>query len=538
MDNEHLEYQVLKYVSVVGSIESKDKLSILRTLIKELSKTNVPVDELASALVYFLTRTEALRMYVYPNFHIGWISGPRGYVLDLNPTSPFNFEPFRTNLFRHICIYEIGFKQELLSKETITKFRDISRKTIPIEQAAPIKLDEDTKESGWSECLGMSGSRIGVYRAHDHSEASQDAYRYFVVVDTGLPEQTMNLLARKMCETTMENINILEEGRKEPHVQYGQLLAGPGSLFDRLEEISLANNKRLAYRFMRNLDLEPISHEITNIPLISVETETEDYRPSPHKDFSYSSQLIEEALSYWPVNCPVSPWTTIQALPLDKECTPEAKAIFPSSEGLKNFPLGVVIDHMDPKERIKALTRLQYQSKPMYVEPLVRTSVNVARQVDPYTIRYYDNCTPVPKDGSGLIRPLQTIMGYEVVGSKYFYSTCADSTVEWTNDVGSGYPIRFKFIPSDTDTKVSAQNQMIFCSLSHGINDQVSTAPRQLRGTFVNLNEFKPTTVSYSQVNGDIFRQSVRLEPVFVYLSPKPVPEHEIDMFHVDPYAQ
>lgn len=541
MDSESADAIVLSVTNVVGA-DNSNKLQVLRAQLKDATTTEngaIPVEDMVSALSYFLIRTEALKLNLFPNFFHSWLTGPFGYVLDLNPTSPFDFEPFRAHLFRNICAYEIVYKPELQHLETLAGYRDACRATLPIDPPSPIDIETDTKDSGWSECLGMCGSKIGIYRARDHDEGSQDGYRFFVVVESGLPELTVDQLTRYLFKLSVDNHAFLKGDRanldlRQP-LTYEDVLLKGGSAMERLREISLENNKRLAYRFISECGLQPVSGTA------QFQSGPNPYRHSAEEIVAERhGALLDQAIDYWlkfsPVICP---WSRLQHLPLDADTTQETKAVYPSEQLLK-YPLGSVLESIDPLKRIEILKEreVQFQTHPRTYEPLLRVEFNTFRPIGQTAIRWYCGCSPAPSDGAGLIRPLQPGLGYEIVGSKFLYATNGDAGIPWENNFSDAFPVQFKFAVNAKDTHASAQTQFVYCSLFHGISKSSDVAPRQLRGSCTGLSDFKPGSLPYTQVFTSRGRASVTLDPVFVYLSPKPQPETDLELITADIYKQ
>ena len=519
MDNKSRESIVQSYIHVVGT-DGHNRLSSVRNIIDELTQ--------------YMLETETSKLYIHPNFSFNWISGPSGYIADIPVTSQFHADGFQCPMFRNICVYEIEFNSRFKDSVYIEQLRDLCRKTIPIHPQCPMNIESDTDESGWSECLGMNGSSVGIYQARDVSGETQEVYRYFVIVDTGLPETVQDKL-QKLAYSVW-----IEQQPGKDNKTYEDICFKDNSFMQRASALSFENNRRIAYRFTVLAGLKLRSHPIVGDDAYTYpeKSGTESYRKQENIDTSkYGSELtprIREAIGYFPhASMPISPFTVLERLPMDSDITKEAKAsMYP--DHVANFPLGSILELIPALSRIEFVKDVNLQSEPMRCKPILRTEYNTYKRVDQHTMRIYNGCCPLPLMGEGIIRPLQVGLGYEIIGSRYFYTTIVDSRRTWDNEYGNGFPIQYKFAYLEDHTKLTAQNRLIYCSAFHGISYESAVAPRQLRGVYQNLSELKSIAADHLQPDGQ--RASLVMEPMFVYMSPRHHPARSLDILTSDIY--
>ncbi len=520
---------------IVGYPTEDERIAQFRKYVQELSNKKEEIDKLKT----FLIHIGPTIMCICPNFDFGWLSGPIGYSLSIHRDQPFRSDPFMTNLFRIISVFEIEPIFSISTPEKKRTIRSLWRKCVQEESLSFPDIVKDTENSGWGEALGSHGSRIGVYNFEGRDDVKQTPIvRMFIIVDSGLHQQTVGAMHDYMCDIHYSNLekgskisSLTKTTTKGGIITYGQEFCDRNGVFNRMLKCAEENNKRLAVYFSEVIDVvlkEKIcsSGAPYNIPTLNE---------------PLSRDKVTKAMEWWPKHAPITPHTIIPFHAGNEDVHSEAKLSFASKE-LQGFQLGTQIALMRQDDKYKTLLMqlekdgLRFFESPRRVSASLETDYNTFRNEGNQVI-WYSNCssTVIETIGKkqGIICQLPIALGYEALNSDLFVKSQKDLVVPWKNQYLCSYPITFPFERSITCTGLKEETSQYFFS-AYNWGDSISsingisnltkhdkTPPLQFFGSYKRISDMTSHPFE-EKIKRDLQPQNVhvaKFTPIIVYLS-------------------
>ena len=468
---------------------------------------------------------------IYPNFIFGWLAGPAGYVCSFPSTQAFRCDPFVSNYFRIISLYEVETVPEYIEPQKRRQAHTRIRQCIQEDTKVWPKMESDTDQSGWGESLGVNGGRIGLYTIEEPSLDKQgvNKMRMFIVVQSGLHQKTVKdmhnydyVLSRKNEALAAKILNITQSSSNKGKIfSYGEEFDSQHSMKIRMLQCASENNNRMAAKFIKILDLVPLNHEIRP----SSDT---PYVVPDLPDGVPSKERLGKALEYWPRKVPITSLDCLPSydnpVPTDNNAHVSVKEAIPPDE-LRGYPIGAYLAHFKKtdltyfNELVKTYD-IVFWSSPWRIIPDLESDTNTMR-TDDGQVTWYNGCTPI--SDRGVIRPLPLSLGYDVINGHLFRGAKA-----WQNNYLQGYPIDYPFYQSPTPSGTDYHTEAKFISAYHGgisgIKKRGNTIyPSHFHGSYKRISDL--TSEMYQdRYTHDLHTQGLtinRLSPLLVYLSQK-----------------
>lgn len=483
-------------------------------------------EEKLELLSLFVEDIGMTKIYIFPNFSIGGILGPQGYVAEIHNSRYFSAWMLNQPLFRTISFFEI-----YCDLPTILKYlnsddtRDYIRKGISLETSCYPTLS-DTAEGNWAPALGHSNSSIGIYSFEEKVDHEQ-VTRYFVGVHSGLHYQTCHLLHEKLMEYTYTNSDITN-GKN------GQEMKTVGDVFEdglllKMSKISKENNRRLATQFMRMLELRPKDFESQVLLSESRAITTNLF------DSQQNIPLIEEALKWWPKGKYIFRDQQIAYDVEEEERDEEIEKRLKISDALIGAPIGSIF----LQSKLKAVSSEEksgYEKlyKPNIVEkreticPIIECDYNTFRIKGDH-ILYYNNCcctVPTSKEPQlNIVKQLSLTQGYEIYNSnisKNLTQQQFENAGRLPNKFGDGFPVIFLPVKRIDNIKKVDDSIDIFFSYYNGSSKKRDTQkiPKQMKYITKYLKSSDEHHLQQNLFPIDFKPNIIQLLPKFVYLSP------------------
>lgn len=491
--------------------------------------TNV---ELKEALMDFMEESGVSKINILPNFSLGNILGPSGYVAELNLNRVFSTSLFHQPLFRFISFFEITFDNEMLLKIKTDEWKDVIRKTIPLHTPYYPKLS-DTCTSAWAPALGQYGSNIGIY-SFEENVGNERTKRFFIGVHSGLHMETYDLLIHhltvdilyKNSDIINQYASALDDNVTKPKT-YKDVFNDTSGIMKNMREVARENNRRLAVQFAKTLNIHFKDKEV--IPSLS-----ELSIPPSNDTFPYAL----DGLKWW------NPPENITSVPLfldsvihgdiyedDVDAVVEAR-IKPKHE-LKSMPIGVIYRKLkahattpQQQEALKEYNRISFIEKRGTVIPTLESEYNSYRIRGEFLL-FYNHCSPTLTDNkypyTCVIKQQSIFQGYEILNSCLSKNNEEEHRAhsnQWTNSFGNGYPT----IPNiekrkESIVKIENSQAGIFFSAYNNISINRKDMPKQVKYV-PNYEYWSDGLVKRDLHNSGFSPNSIELVPEFVYLSP------------------
>lgn len=485
-------------------------------------------EECKESLKLLLAEAGISHFFIFPNFSLGTLLGPQGYVAEIPSTKLFSSWLFTQPLFRIISFFEIIANEEIVIGFKNEETRDKIRKSFPIETINYPNLT-DVAEGNWSPALGSQGSSIGIY-SFKENVGNDQVERWFIGVHSGLHYQTNKLLLDALTNISYKNYEMTHRaGMIEP----GEVLKleKVGSfihegLFKRMRNISRENNKKLATQFARILKLNFKTDTFASIASLRTPN------LSSHI-FDTSPALVKELLNWWPKDVDLF-LDSVVLYDVDEENKdPEIVKRLSISKELENAPVGVIFNNLKKKavtENMESVLN-QYKFKCLdkreTVAPVAECDYNTFRIYN-NNLYYYNNCTSTLPDihepALAVIKQLSLTQGYEIINSKISLNNSSlhfEQSQKWTNDFGNAYPVIF---PQMKRPDISAQNSNDvfnkFFSLYNSINKEKDKYPKQIKYVPKYRQKFEEPMFVKDLQPSNFTPNVVQFTPEFVYLGP------------------
>lgn len=554
------------FVFFVGGGDKRE----FNNLLVAIDDKETDVNELFICLYKMIKACSVSKMYLYPNFRFNWLYGPSGYVTTISKSKMVNFDLFTNNLFRVISIVEINIPNnsfsDIDSLEKQKQLRNAIRLNLPLETDNYPTLESNFFDS-WSPALGGAGSKIGFY-----SFSSQNGVdilkRRFIVIDSGLHHQTVQMYIDYLTKLTIDNdrcsktFNAVEELNEQKYltsniqsswnndideIKYFRDEFSDGSIAKNLLQISIENNKRLAYLFCRITDQSFIDqdHYVTS-------HDSKFKVPNDAPVDMHNSEVVSyviKILNAFPNGAVIDPSTVLDFnVRTNFNCGEynELLANFQKSNN-NGFKLGLYLfKYRDENKKtgkydnIMSIIQnksIELQEYPKTVSSVYSCDYNSFR--DDYNNIYlysdttcvdsslnYHNFTDVfGSDKHAVIRQLLPLQGYEVYNCDLFNNVVISSgkiemNYNWKNSFGNGFPITIPKSYCEHNPSSLSQSGKFF-SLSHNGQREEKVLPLQLCVKYRDGDDY----LMDKNLKNDIFNSvsdlmPVRLLPEFVYLSP------------------
>lgn len=499
-------------------------------------KHNTFNQECKEGLHDFIRETGMSKMNILPNFHIGNILGPVGYVAEIPLNKRFHFNLFDQPMFREISFFEISVHSDTLLNLKTDENKDRIRKCIPLQTPNYPDLKDDYLSS-WSPALGYYGSSIGIYSFEEKVGAEQ-IKRYFIGVHSGLHSQTYDLLANMLVKLDYANMDILQQGTQSesttPTINtYAKVIQDSNKTLFNMRKIAISNNKRLAYIFARTLGLK-FKNDITYLPvhkrLTMIETK---------KDYS----KVEEILNWWPKNTPLYINSTIAYKWREDEKNKDIEDRISPSESLEEMAIGEMYKNLLEKADEEKKTYLKkfeidFQDKIGEAIPIAECDYNTFRIQTDY-INFYNSCSPTTVDPKeplhSVIRQLSMVQGYEIYNSTISRNDelrHMNEHMSWTNKAGNGFmtlPVLEK--RQSNSVLINEEKLSTFFSLFNDVSPNRKNAPKQMKYIPRQSHVSEEAMIKAQLFNG-FDPNVIQLTPEFVYLSPD-IPHNAVDFMQI-----
>ncbi len=471
------------------------------------------IEQLKESLAQFVESAGMSRIYIYPNFSYCNLSGPRGYISEIN--TQCNFDPFITcqPLFRTISFYEIAPDTDIKLYLT-DECKDKIRKCIPLQTPNYPKLT-DGAIGQWSCALGRHGSMIGIYSFEERFQNEQ-VQRYYIGVHSGIHYQTQDILQQTLTEQAMAADNTKPQ-------KYADIFLKLDT-FERLRAISLENNNKLAILFSQVLGLQFYKNEIK--PIFTESMKCPVAITQDHFDNSF------KAYTWWPPNSPAY-IDSIIGYEWDEESPDHAiqAKVTPPKE-IELLPIGGVLKEQKEAattEKAKAKigeVRIKLEDNRRTVAPAFFSEYNTIRMSGDVLL-YYNNCCPTTVDvkeaNYTVIEQLSVLQGYEVHNSIISQNESDKHNYEytkWKNKFGDGFPVTKRLYKTNGELNILPNQVSVFFSLFNNISPNRVNVPKQLR------HFPRPqSTEEEAKLKQDLYPNGfepnkIQLQPRLVYFSP------------------
>ncbi len=491
---------------------------------------NSDKSELKEALYNFMEDSGITKINVMPNFSLGSILGPSGYVAEVALNQTFTTAMLHQPVFRFVSFFEILFDNERLTKIKTDDWKDVIRKTIPLSTPFYPRLT-DTYDSPWSPALGQYGSNIGIY-SFEEKVGNERIKRFFIGVHSGLHLETYDLLMHHLTvQCLYKNSDLINQPNASSNGGDAKILTyndvfGDTGIMKKMRDIAKENNRRLAVQLAKTLSIHFKDREVINA--ISEIT-------ALHQG---DNTHALNALRWW------KPPESIGAIPMyldsvvyhsiyedDIDAMVESR-IKPKAE-IRAMPIGLIlrdlrkaatsVQQIDALKEFENITLLEKRGT---IIPTIESEYNTYRIKGPFLV-IYNGCCPTLTEGkypyTCVIRQQSIFQGYEILNStlsKNDQEQHKTESTQWTNNFGSGYPA----VPNlekrkEATVKIETSQANIFFSAYNNIHANRKDIPKQVK--------YVPSSENWSDglIKRDLYSplftpNCIELVPEFVYLSP------------------
>ena len=483
--------------------------------------------ECKEGLDNFIVEAGITKMNIYPNFHIGNILGPTGYVAEIPLGNMFSFYLFNQQLFRQISFFEISITSDFISSLKTDEKKDIIRKVIPLQTTNFPSLS-DTPMDSWSPALGYYGSSIGIY-SFEEMVGNEQSKRYFIGVHSGLHAQTVDILNEKFIGINYNNHTISNEGKTNnsevPKINtYSMVFQDNEKSLTNMRKISIANNRRLAYIFAVSLGINFINNDIKYV--------NKDTKRLTMIDTKKDHAHTQSALQWWPKGVPMFFHSTIAYKWKEDDKNELIEKRIRPSETLQDMAIGELyknlIDTADTDHRKEILKNLDinFIDKIYEAIPIAECDYNTYRLNQGHVYVYNGCCTTITDQRDyvyNVIRQMSMVQGYQIYNSTISRKDTIKNEEEhkkWSNKAGNGFitvPMLEKRPNNDIPVAVDKLNA--FFSLYNDINPNRLSGPKQMKYIPRNGSTSEETAIKNS-LHAQFTPNTIQLTPEFVYLSP------------------
>lgn len=472
----------------------------------------------------FIRESGISKMNVLPNFHIGNVLGPTGYVGEVPLNRAFSFYLFSQPMFREISFFEISMTTDILSTLKTDETKDRIRKIIPLQTPNYPDL-QDTHLSSWSPALGYYGSSIGIYSFEEKVGTEQNK-RYFIGVHSGLHSQTYDLVADKLIKISYANTDF-QEGRVDsdtiPAIHtYAKVIQDGNRLLHNMKKLAISNNRRLAYVFAGSMGLKFKNGDVHQIPAtkrVSMIDTKKDYNK------------MEEILNWWPKGAPMYIHSTIAYKWAEEERNIDIEKRLLHDKEMEEIAIGEMykqcLDTADTEDKRNFLAKfkIDFQERMGEAIPVAECDYNTFR-LRPDHIHVYNGCCATDVDQKepfyNVIKQLSIVQGYEIYNSTISKNNelkHMNEHISWSNKAGNGFVTVPMLERRQTAQSVSQEKLNIFFSLFNDIHPNRKDAPKQMKYV-PRAGNISEEAMVRQQLYGTFQPNIIQLTPEFVYLSP------------------
>jgi hypothetical protein len=490
------------------------------------TNSGVQMDEYIDSINSFAMDAGIHRMHMYPNFSVGKLLGPQGYVAEIPLSKLFSSWIFAQPIFKVIAFFEIKYSSDILGFKKSNLVKDVIRKGIMLDTPFSPELG-DTADSDFSPALGYDGCSVGIYKFEEKS-GSEQVTRYFIGVQTELHHQLQKKLNDKLMGITYKNYELMNSrethdssnGPIEP-MTFKSVLNDP--LLTRMKQISRENAKRIADQFRELLNLSFKTAE----PILLL---SDMQSPTLMQDINYDKTSLSNIVKWYPISRPLYQDTYIQIVDEDENDVIVSNR-FIAGPGVAGECVGAFAKAYNATEdplKIGAFNIIQRRST---VYPTVECDFNTFRIQGDYAV-IYNNCTcTVPSSREtafGVIKQLSLPQGYQIFNttiSSNDRDKHSDEYMKWTNEHGNGFPVVSDLVKrTETNSTFNEETLDIFFSYNTGQSPSKIGQPIPAQLKYIPRDNPNDSSILAQDCYPPTFNvDSVQFLPEFVYLSPYPL---------------